>query len=143
AMDGNALLPPPTLLLPNPDQQKNLDEFTTTQTPLEKTLKEAVAKMDYTDPATLTNAPKLAPKEIVWVEDDFPPKATVKVNKGNAPAKWVTAAEGPVFSGKRALQRTGQGLHQVLFTEAKQPLTVGAGDKFFAYVYLDPTNTPK
>ena len=57
--------------------------------------------------------------------------------------KWITAAEGPVFSGQRSLQRIGQGIHQTFFSEVEKPLTVRAEDKLFAYIYLDPTNAPK
>lgn len=143
AMDGNALLPPPSLPLPTPEQQKALDGFTNRLASLETRLRQTVADLNYTDPATLTNAAKLEATERVWLDDDFPPGAVAEVNDGNAPNRWVTAGEGPVFSGRRAIQRTGQGLHQVFFTDTNQSLTVGAGDRLFACVYLDPTNAPK
>lgn len=142
-MDGNALLPAPTLTLPNPEQEKKLAELKQAQTALDKKLREAVAKLDYVDPATITSAPKPAPSEFVWIDDDFPAKSSPQVNEKNTPHKWVTASEGPVFSGKRAIQRTGTGVHQVYFDGTSEPLSVDIAAKFFAYVYLDPTNTPK
>ena len=39
--------------------------------------------------------------------------------------------------------RTGAGLHQHSFTGAANPLYINAGDKLFAYVYLDPNNPPQ
>jgi hypothetical protein len=143
AMDGNALLPPPTLKLPTPEQQKALDDYAAQIAGLEKKLRETVAALKYVDPAGLSNAPAPSPKELVWVDDDFPPKAVAKVNDGNQSNKWVTAGHGPVFSGQRSLQRAGTNIHQGFFEETSEPLTVSAGDRLFAHVYLDPTNAPK
>lgn len=143
AMDGNALLPPPSLQLPTPEQARELESYSNHLAKLEAKLHHAVADLRYTDPATRTNTPRPEPKEIVWVDDDFPTNAAVQVNEGNTPYRWITAGEGPVFSGQRALQRTGQGLHEVFFTETNAPLTVSVGDRLFAYVFLDPTNVPK
>ena len=143
AMDRNVSLPPPSLPLPSEEQEKKLSEFKQSQAALEKTLGETVAKLSYTDPATLTNAPKPAPIEFTWIEDDFPAKATPMVNDGNPPHKWITADAGPVFSGKRSVQRSGSGINQVYFAGTSEPLIVGAAAKLFAYVFLDPKNPPK
>jgi len=143
AMDGNALLPPPSLKLPSPEQEKQLAALDSRLGELDRKAREVVARLRYTDPATLTNAPKPEPKEIVWVDDDFPPEANVHVNEGNEPNTWVTRDQGPVLSCQRALRRSGKGLHQVFFNKSASPLTLGSADKFFAYVYLDPTNLPK
>jgi len=141
AMDGNALLPPPSLPLPTPEQEKQLAEWDARRQALEKQVPEIAAGLHYTDPATLTNVPKNQPKELVWIEDDFPSKADVKTD--GPPLQWVTAAEGQVFSGQRAIRRSGKGLHQVYFANCPAPLTIHGGDKLFAYVYLDPKDPPK
>jgi len=143
AMDGNALLPPPSLALPSPEQQKQSEELAARAAELQKALDQTVAGLAYTDPASLTNVPKPAAKEIVWVEDDFPPGADVTVSGGNEPNKWVTKAEGPVFSGERAIERAGKGVHQVFFSKCASPLAIGGGDKLFAYVYLDAKDPPR
>ena len=143
AMDGNALLPPPMMKVPSPEQEKQLKEFDTQLAELDKKSRAAVAALNYTDPATLTNAPKPKPKELVWIDDDFPRGAAPQINEGNPPNQWVATNEGPVFSGQRAIRRTGKGVHQVFFPECADPLTVGAGDKLFAYVFLDPKDPPK
>jgi hypothetical protein len=141
AMDGNALLPPPSLPMPTPEQEKQLAEFDARLKELKDQAHEAVATLNYTDPATLTNATPPEPKELVWVDDDFPPNADVKSD--GEPSKWIAREEGPVYSGERSLRRTGKGLHQVFFPKCGSPLTIGAGDKLFAYVYLDPKDPPK
>jgi hypothetical protein len=143
AMDGNALLPPPTMQLPSPEQERQLTEFDNRIQDLEKRRRELVAAMNYVDPASLTNSTKPEPKELVWIDDDFPKGAEVRVHEGNEPNKWINKTEGPVYSGDRAIQRSGSGLHQVYFGKGVEPLTIGGGDKLFAYVYIDPTNSPK
>jgi len=48
------------------------------------------------------------------------------------------------YSGSRAHQSAiTAGVHQHFFTGATATLSVGVGDKLFAYVYLDPANPPK
>ncbi|MFI4875014.1 MAG: hypothetical protein ACIALR_06745, partial [Blastopirellula sp. JB062] len=78
--------------------------------------------------------------EIVWVDDDAPAGAKLQTN--SYPWQWVEAPE-PVFSGKRAMKRTSQGLDQHFFTAAETPLTVYEEDVLFTYVYLDPADPPK
>jgi hypothetical protein len=143
AMDGNALLPPPTLLLPNPEQEKTLAEMSTKVSELETQLRETAANLEYTDPATLTPPPPVTSRETVWVDDDFPPGITPAVNDGNSPGEWITAEQGPVQSGKRSLRRAGDGVHQTYYVDAAHPVIVCSGDRLFAYVYLDPAKPPK
>ncbi len=143
AMDGNALLPPPTFQLPTPEQAKEMADYDGQLEELNKKRQQVIAELDYTDPATVTNASKPEPKELVWIEDDFPTNAQVMVNQDNEPNKWVSREEGPVYSGERSIRRSGKGLHQVYFKEGAEPLTIAPGDKLFAYVYIDPKDPPK
>ena len=143
AMDGNALLPPPVLRLPSSEQEKQLNDFDKSISEMEIKIEQIVDSLNYTDPASFTNVAKSPAREFVWIEDDFPAKADVGVNEGNEPNKWAGRADGPVFSGDRALLRSGKGLHQAYFTKCAEPLTVGSSTKLFAYVYLDSKNSPK
>ncbi|HEX5219397.1 MAG TPA: PSD1 and planctomycete cytochrome C domain-containing protein [Verrucomicrobiae bacterium] len=141
AMDGNALLPPPVLKLPTPEQQAKLDSFDQQISALEKRVRDEVAKIDYQEPdikpaSTPTNA---EPQDFVWVEDEFPRGA--KLQADGAALNWIEGER--VFSGKRALARTDAGRAQDVFTGALQPLIVSTQDTFFVYVYLEPTNAPK
>jgi len=140
AMDGNALLPPPGMQLPTPEQATEVSDFDTQLKDLDAKLHQAITTLDYTDPATITNRPKPEAKELVWVEDDFPPNAKIEQEQAT---KWVSHDEGPVLSGQRSLRSSAKGLHQVYFKEGAEPLTIQAGDKVFAYVYLDPKDPPK
>ena len=143
AMDGNALLPPPSLPLPSPEQERELAGLAQQREHAEAQVQAKLAGFEYTDPATLTNAPPPKPKEIVWVDDDFPPQAEIGHNDPGDTDQWVTRDQGPVFSGERALRRSGKGVHQVFFTKSAKRLRVREDDKFFAYVYLDPKDPPK
>lgn len=80
-------------------------------------------------------------RDVVWLDDDFPAGSTPQVS--GAPAQWVTAADGKVHAGKRALKRTGGGPTQDFFTGATEQLEVKHGDVLYAHVFLEPTDKPK
>jgi len=143
AMDGNALLPPPMMKLPSPEQEKQVAKLRHRAEDLEKQLSATAAGLEYVDPAGLTNVARPDPKEMVWIDDDFPPKADAKVQEGAEGPRWVKGADVPVFSGERALELAGKGLQQISYAHCAGPLTVGAGSRLFAYVYLDPRDPPK
>jgi hypothetical protein len=140
-MDGNKLFTPPVLKLTTPDQEKKLTDFETKIGGVQKQINEALAKVEYTDPATIQPPPPIEEIETVWVDDDFPAGANPQV-LGDA-TKWITADEGPVFSGKRSLKRTDSGLAQDFYSGGAAPLEIPPGGRLFAYVYLDPANPPK
>jgi len=137
AMDGNALLPPPTIKLPTPEQKAKLAQLNEAIAPVEKRIREAAAKIEYAEPPHKPAAKERS--DFVWVEDEFPKDAKVEAN--GAALRWIEGEQ--VYSGKRALARTDTGLAQDFFTKASQPLLVGKQDTFFAYAYIDPTNKPK
>ena len=79
--------------------------------------------------------------EEVWVDDGLPEGAQTNGDTW----KWITAADGPVFSGTKAHMFKGEAKKQEqhFFNNVAHPLTIGARDVFFAYVYLDAKNPPK
>ncbi len=141
AMDGNALLPPPTMKLPTPEQEAKLAELSSSITATEKQIRAEAAKITYTEPERIARPATNPPADFVWVEDDFPKGAKAEASGTAGALKWVEAEK--VHSGKRAFTRTDKGLAQDFFTQAAPPLLVGAGDTLFAYVYLDPADPPK
>ena len=77
------------------------------------------------------------PAEVVWVEDTLPGGA-VSVGVWN----WTSSDPAP-FSGSLAHKSAlASGFHQHYFSGATETLQVNAGDTLFAYVYLDPSDTP-
>lgn len=145
AMDGNALLPPPVLKLPTDEQikiQREIDEQTVI---IKQELAAELAKINYVDPYEKSDPPAdalaITNHEIVWLEDDSFPKGAKLL--GDSPWKFVTKAEGPVYSGEKASVRTAEGLSQHFFEGADPGLRIYDGATLFAYVYLDPANPPK
>ena len=143
AMDGNILLTPPIYTLTTPEQQRQLDDFDSKTKKAEQRLSEMLAKIDYTDPATLTPPPEKTTKETIWFDDELPPKATAKVNGSNHPLWWVTAGDGQVASGQRALKRMDAGLAQDYFNGIAPPIVPPASGKIFVHAFLDPEDPPQ
>ncbi len=143
AMDGNILLTPPIYTLATPEQQKRHDDFDARTSAAEKRSKAMLAKIDYTDPATLTPPPEKTTKETVWFDDELPGKATAKVNGGNHPLWWVTADDGQVASGQRALKRMDAGVAQDYFNGINPPIIPPAAGKVFVHAWLDPADPPQ
>lgn len=140
AMDGNAISPPPIMKLTSPENEAQLKEFDAQIAKLNEQIGSELAKVEYTDPTPDGNAKPLEAAEYVWIEDAAPPGASLQ---GNTEWKFVTKADGQVFSGEKATTRQATDLSQHFFTGASPGLKIGEGDKLFAYVYLDPSNLPK
>ncbi|MEQ8762805.1 MAG: DUF1553 domain-containing protein, partial [Planctomycetota bacterium] len=80
-------------------------------------------------------------EDFVWIDDALPSGAQAQ---GDGKIwQWITADEGPVHSGQKALRRGGApGLHQDFFTGADR-LRLQRGDTLFAHVWLDPNDPPR
>ncbi|EEF59706.1 PSD1 and planctomycete cytochrome C domain-containing protein [Pedosphaera parvula] len=143
AMDGNALLTPPVMKLPSPEQEEKVAGYDKEIAALKKEMSEEVKKVDYKDPGPHEIKELPEAREVIYVDDEFPGGAKPEKVDGTPDIEWVTAENGQIFSGKRAIKRTATGLAQDVFQNAKPSLVVGKGDKLFAYVYLDPKNPPK
>ncbi len=142
AMDGNALLPPPAVKVPSPDQLAAQVRLTDQLATVGKEIEAAVAAWHYEDPLADSQLAPLAQADKVWFDDALPEGATPAGNDAD-PWKFVTAPDHPVYSGENSSVRTGTGLTQHYFTGAKEPLLVGGNDRLFAYVYLDPQDPPE
>ncbi|HET9711451.1 MAG TPA: RHS repeat-associated core domain-containing protein, partial [Pyrinomonadaceae bacterium] len=78
--------------------------------------------------------------DTIWSDDAVPAGAAVAGDSESW--NWVNSNPGS-FSGSTAHQSNiVAGLHQHYFYGATATLSVGAGDKLVAYVYLDPSNVP-
>ena len=142
AMDGNALLPPPTLKLVSAKDKMELAKIDEGIAPVKKEIEEALKTIKYKETGAKKTAMTEEEKEIVYVEDGFPKDTTAQ--KADGPdLQWVTATNGFVFSGEKAIKRTSAGLAQDFFQDSKQPMIVGKSNILFAYVYLDPKDPPK
>jgi hypothetical protein len=140
AMDGNALTPPPIKKLATPEQEAQLKAFDEQIAAVNKTMADTLAAIEYVDPMGTPASETLEPKEYVWIDDAAPSGAQLQ---GNSEWKFVTKADGQVYSGEKATTRKASDLSQHFFTGASPGLKVGEGDKLFAYVFLDPSDPPK
>jgi hypothetical protein len=143
AMDGNALLTKPVLQLAMPAQEAQLKVLDAKIAPLRSQMDAKLKTITYTDPATQKPLPPAMETETVWIEDDFPAGAKAQNNGGTPPTQWVTAANGKVFSGKRALKRSATALAQDYYTGGAAPFDAPQGAKFFFHVFLDPADLPE
>ncbi len=145
AMDGNKLLPPPSMKAPSELQVSEMGF-------LKEKIKSAQAKIpkltktvSYTDPNAgqeLVNFGSSADK--VWIEDALPAGAKPLGNEGDKSWQFVKKSdENPVLSGETSTTRTATGLSQHFFEGANPPLVIAEGDSLFAHVYLDPKNPPE
>src|SRR5262249_53060371 len=81
--------------------------------------------------------------DYVWLDDGLPAGAKAEAGGGvNVPWSFVGKPD-PVLSGDKSVKLNAKGLRQVVLTDAKPGLTVGAGDKLFAYVWIDPKDPPR
>lgn len=139
-MDGNILLTPPVLQLSSSAEKKNLADLDAQIAQAQEKIRIAISKLNYVDPAEQTPPPAVQTSETVWFDDAFPAGAQVQ-SLGN-PTTFVTKAEGPVFSGERALKRTAKGVAQDFFTGGAS-LEIPPNGKLCAYCYVDPNDPPK
>jgi len=144
AMDGNALLPPPAVKVPSQEQKKQQAAYQKQMAVLQKKIRTQIAQVKYVEPSKPKEVKKIEPTEVVWIDDVLPKGAAPQGNEGANSWKWVTQSEGhPVYSGEKSHTRMSTGQSQHFFTGAKPGLKIAAGDRLFAYVYLDPKNPPK
>ncbi|MGZ4962882.1 MAG: PSD1 and planctomycete cytochrome C domain-containing protein [Limisphaerales bacterium] len=140
AMDGNVMDTAPSIQLPSEKQTKELAAIDEKMNSLKKRISTSLAKYTYNDPGPAMLPTNGTAGEYVWVDDELPAGAVANKDDKTPDLLWVT---NNVFSGKRAIKRSGTGLVQDFFTNCALPLIVTKNDKLFAYVYLEPTNMPK
>jgi len=95
----------------------------------------------YYDTVGIESRTPQEPEDFAWIDDDVPSGGE---RQGDGSTwNWVGRDQVKVKSGLRCLKRKGGGgLNQDYFINAK-PLELHAGDRLFAYVYLDPDDPPR
>lgn len=144
AMDGNALLPPPSVQVPSDEQVAQKKKYTTDLADTNKQIEKILADFKYTDPKPTEPLGELSEETFVWIDDELPAGANAEGN-GNPPWQFVGAPDHPVHSGKKSTVRTGEGdgITQHFFTGANPKLKLGENAKLVAWVFLDPKNPPQ
>ena len=140
AMDGNALLPPPSVKVPTEIQIAEKARLTSESTAANQEVAVILENAEYADPFEGTEFPVYAKADVVWFDDELPAGAKPE---GNTPWEFVESPDHPVFSGKNSTTRTGEGITQHFFTGATDGPTIGEGDVLYTYVFLDKENPPE
>ncbi len=141
-LDGQKDNPIPSMRVPTRASRLRKAALAQERLALAERIRQEVARVKLDErPVTVALSPP-QPREVVWVDDDLPAGAVPQGEEGPHSWKWVTAPR-PVFSGKRASVRTALGRGQHVFSGAREPLRVRAGDRFFVHVYLDPKTPPR
>ena len=141
-INGNALAPEPSVDVPTPQQEERRSQLQAQIAALEQKIRQEIDAVEYETPIEPGNVEAHEPRDYIWFDDSLPEGAEPDGNEGADSWQWVTAEKGPVHSGEKSHTRTAIGLSQHYFTAAKPTLTISAGDRLFAYVYLDANNPP-
>jgi len=142
AMDGNALLPPPTVKAPSAQQASLRQSLTNDLETANHEIESIVTEVDYVDPLAGSQLGPIQEAEKVWFDDELPAGAK-PAGDGVPPWRLGSAPKHPVYSGQESSVRSADRLSQHLFTEATDRLAIGAQDRLFAHVYLEPDDLPK
>ncbi len=142
-MDNNAKDPAPVLKVMTDEQRVEFAKLESLFNQSDADYNSKVASYEYVEPPVAAVDQKKEsdePVEFVWVDDETLPAGAIKEQKW----EFVSADKGPVNTGVTSrLAKTEQGMIQHLFTGALVPLKAQKGDRLFAFVYLDPEDTPE
>ncbi|MEO2035330.1 MAG: DUF1549 domain-containing protein, partial [Planctomycetaceae bacterium] len=132
AMDGNALLPPPVVKVPNAKQREQQDLYTQELAAIDTQIEMLLSEIAYTDPKPTEPLGALTEQEFIWIDDELPAGAKPD---GNSPWQFVEAPDHPVHSGRKSTVRSGQGdeITQHFFTDATDKLQISRSTRLFAY----------
>jgi len=142
-MDGNVPQHPPVVRKATAEQAARLDALAQKIAGLQKDIGQAVTKVKYDSAIDARLPEEAAAGDFVWIDDALPAGAKPLADGVTNLAWNFVDKPSPVYCGGKAVKLTAKNLQQVVLQEAKPGLRVGAGDKLFAYVYLDPANPPK
>ena len=139
-LDGNSKVHEPVLKIKSLIQAAEFAEFDAGIDQLEQRAIDAVAGIQYTEPAEVDLPERVRRKrqEIIWIDDDLPDGASIE---GDG-LVWVEDVEH-VHTGRRAMKRQSAGNQQHYFRNADQKLRIGPDDSLFAWIYLDPNDPPE
>ena len=118
AMDGNALLPPPVVKVPSPEQLRTSSELATSNwrrvRPADRSDARRASTTSIRCPTTKLRR-TCSKQDFVWFDDDVARRCQAE---GDGPilGSSSTAPDHPVFSGEKSSVRTGDGLTQHFFT---------------------------
>jgi hypothetical protein len=141
-LDGNAPRHPPVVKVPTQEQKVAFALIERKVDEARKALTAKASTIVYDDKLDDKAPEQPQRSDFVWIDDGLPAGAQSHTDGRAVPWTFVTTP-APVLSGVKSIKHSGNGTIQHYFTGATPGLKVGAGDKLFAHVYLDPKNPPK
>ncbi|MFH5802664.1 PSD1 and planctomycete cytochrome C domain-containing protein [Alienimonas sp. DA493] len=145
-MDGNALLPPPSVRAEAPWQTAERGRLQSEIAAEEHAFRSYIAGLDYA-PAPESAAP-LDPAEradFLWVDDALPAGAKPEGDEDDGGVNgwsWYPEDEGPVKSGAVGWERNTRYQGQSFFTGATDPVVAREGDTAFVHVFVEYGGNP-
>jgi RHS repeat-associated protein len=79
--------------------------------------------------------------ELIWVEDSLPAGAAPASDGGDS-WMWMNSGFNPYSGAAYHQSALSAGGHQHYFYGVTEPLQINAGDRLYAYIYLDPASPP-
>src|SRR5439155_11055513 len=108
----------PTIQVAQPEQLAKITDAKKKVSEIDQQIAQELTTISYADPALTAEVQSKPREQLVWVDDDLPAGAKPAANPG---PDWVwVSAPDPVHTGKRAMKRSGAGVHQHYFTNASQ-----------------------
>ena len=134
----------PTVMLPTPAQKSVLQDIGDELAKLQHVFKASSPGLEAEQMAweneVLSLLDATDPTDFAWVDD-------VQANGGRTEGTWkfVGKNEAPVFSKRYSRKQTAapEQTVQHSFRNAHRKFTLAAGDRLFAYVWLDPESPPE
>lgn len=133
---------PPLLKVPTPEQEKTLAFLRGEIEAIERTIARILQEVGtaYRDPQGEPGFAKQPPQptDFVWIEDQLPEGARTE-----GAWIWGRPLAQPVFRGRFSTLLRGEGRQEHLFSGARDPLRLQAGDRLFLYVQPDAAQPPR
>lgn len=144
-MDQNIKGPKPILIVASEEEQMELKSLEAAADAAKTKFEKLLSEYQYVDddsqsvgPVDIVAEPDRPVTQHSWVDDVLPLGAKREQNW-----EFVRADKGPVFSGNVSrVASANDAMVQHFFTGAL-PLRVVPGDRFYAFVYLDPDDPPE
>lgn len=140
ALDGNALLTAPTIKISPQGQNAQIAALDSKTRAMREKLQKLVQRVSYKDPAE-EKKPGSKTTDQVLFDDAIPAGSRIIASPGHPP-RFVSAADGHVHSGKKALKRVDKALAQDVIENVSN-VVVPSDGRVYVHVYIDPNDVPK
>lgn len=141
AMDRNTNNTDPFYKPMTGEQKSALEKARGDEQQAKQRLEEAAAKLNYRDPAELSEAPARQRVEDLWLDDVFPQGARVTCTSRN-PSIWALSEVAPPL-GRRALRQASASRYQDKFENPTLPYVIPENPTISVFVRIDPDERPE